>query len=209
MTPFVYFDVGGVATQDFSKTDRWTKLKRELGIGPDKDEKFEEFFDEEETKVCLGLDVDALMPVMVTSFGAKIPKNFSLLTDGFVKRFEKNEFLWPLIVSLKKQYPVGLLTNMYPRMLEEIESSGLLPPVTWDAVIDSSVEKLAKPDPAIFGLAEERASATKENIFYVDNNQTNTEAADKLGWKTFLYDSVNYEASTEALETWFSRNGLL
>ena len=29
---FIYFDVGGVVIQDFSGTNKWSQLKRELGI---------------------------------------------------------------------------------------------------------------------------------------------------------------------------------
>ena len=41
MISFVYFDVGGVAIKDFSGSDKWTELKKEVGVTPENDAEFE------------------------------------------------------------------------------------------------------------------------------------------------------------------------
>ena len=38
---FIYFDIGGVLLLDFSKTNKWLEMRRDLGISPDLDSQFE------------------------------------------------------------------------------------------------------------------------------------------------------------------------
>ena len=54
-------------------------------------------------------------------------------------------------------------------------------------VIISGVEKMVKPDPAIYRLALERMSLTAPEVFFTDDNVANIEAADKLGFVTHLF----------------------
>lgn len=44
MVRFVYFDVGGVVYFDFSKTDNWDKLTKEIGINQNQKEEFLDFW---------------------------------------------------------------------------------------------------------------------------------------------------------------------
>ena len=45
MVKFVYFDLGGVAELDFSKTNNWDNLQKELGIKPEQQQEYSEWFD--------------------------------------------------------------------------------------------------------------------------------------------------------------------
>lgn len=121
------------------------------------------------------------------------------LVRGFVSRFEKNESIWPIIFNVKKHYRVGLLTNMYPGMLTEIKKQGLMPEVQWDLIIDSSVEGFAKPGKEIYEIAQKRADVKAEELFFIDNTLANVETAKDFGWRTFWYDSKNYEDSSSKL----------
>ncbi|MBI5613876.1 hypothetical protein HY947_03040, partial [Candidatus Gottesmanbacteria bacterium] len=69
--------------------------------------------------------------------------------DEFVNRFEKNQSIWPVLESIHKTYRMGLLTNVYPRMLDEIKNRDILPPIQWDVVVDSSIVGYQKPNPKI------------------------------------------------------------
>lgn len=196
---FVYFDLGGVVVRDFSGNDKWFQLKKELGISDANDSDFEDFFDKYEAKVNIGRGIETLIPLIKKRFGSKFPKNYSLLTNGFVNRFEKNKSIWPVVDKIHQECRIGLLTNMYPRMFKTIGKRGLLPKIEWDVIIDSSIVGIAKPDRRIFKLAEKEAGFKGREILFVENNPNQAKAAKEFGWQTFLYDSARPENSSKKL----------
>lgn len=198
MIKFVYFDVGGVVIKDFSGTNKWEELKQGIGIKPEQDKEFIEFFDKYEPEVCLGRDIETLVPLMKEKFNLTLPNDYSFLKD-FVYGFERNDSIWPVIEKAKRKFKIGLLTNMYTNMLDMIKERDLLPKVEWDVVIDSSIEKVIKPTEAIFKLAQERAEVNGKEILFVENGKKHVEAAMKFGWQTLLYDPVNLEESNRKL----------
>ena len=127
MIKFVYFDVGGVLIRDFSKSNKWNDLAREIGILEEKEKDFLNFWKSYEQKVSTGLNVDLLVPIIKKEFSSNFPKNYSLLKDGFVSRFDQNKTIWPLVKELKKTYKVGLLTNQYPDMFNLVNKNEILP----------------------------------------------------------------------------------
>lgn len=200
MIKFIYFDVGGVLIRDFNKSNKWIELLEEIGITKNKEKEFSIFWKSYESKISTGLDVDTLIPLIIKEFKSKIPKNYSLLKDGFVSRFERNETIWPLVTALKKSFKVGLLTNQYPRMFELLIKDRLIPDISWNVVIDSVVVKLRKPQPEIYKLAENEAGYSGDEIFFIDNLQEHLEVAKSFGWQTFLYDPSNFKKSTIDLD---------
>ncbi len=198
MISFIYFDVGGVAMHDFSKNDMWNDLMNELGVTSDNKEAFDTIWNTIGQEICLHRDVETLVPALRDEANLPIPADYSLL-NGFINRFAVNKSIGPLISKLHKTYPVGLLTNMYPRMLPIIMKRGLIPDEKWDAVIDSSVVGFQKPDAGIFKLAETAAKVPANEIFFVENSPEHIEAAAKRGWQTFLYDPSQEELSTNTL----------
>lgn len=201
---FIYFDVGGVVIKDFSKTNKWLELQQELGIPFERSQEFKDFFKQYEPEVCKGREVDTILPMIVSHFNIKIPKNYSFLIDGFVNRYEKNFSIWPIIKKLKNQFKVGLLTNMYPGLLRAIKDKGLLPDVNWNVIVDSTVEKTKKPEIKIYKVAEFKAQCKPHEILFVENGAKNIEAAKNLGWQTFLYDPANPDESNKKLLSLFS-----
>lgn len=195
MVSFVYFDVGGVVVSDFSGTNKWELMRRDIGITPEEDLEFNQFWDKYEKEVHVGRDVDALIPLIKKKFNVDFPAGYSLLTY-FVDRFEPNKPIWPVIDEIKQDCRIGLLTNMYPRMLSSMTKRGLIPPTSWDIVIDSSIEGCQKPDLDILKLAEQKAKIGKDQILFVDNTIENISAAKDFGWRTFLYDSSDHEKSS-------------
>jgi FMN phosphatase YigB (HAD superfamily)/dephospho-CoA kinase len=204
MASFVYFDLGGVVELDFSGTNKWKQLKKELGIPSDKDKEFEDFWNKYEAEVNIGRDVETLIPLIKEKFGSKLPDKYSLLIDGFVNRFEVNKSIWPVIDKIHQKCRIGLLTNMYPRMFEAIKNRGLLPSVTWDVIIDSSVVGIQKPDPRIFELGEKRAGVKGKKILFVENTPSHVRAAKDFGWQTFLYNSAHPKDSSNRLLALFN-----
>jgi HAD superfamily hydrolase (TIGR01509 family) len=199
MIKFVYFDLGGTVIKDFSGTNKWDKLKQVIGVKKSFEEEFDRMYDQFELKeLCINRDVDTLIPIFTEKFGIKFPRNFSFL-DYLVNNFEKNTSIWPVITEVEKNFDIGLLTNMYPRMFAAIRKRGLLPPNKWDVIIDSTIVGLQKPDGRIYELAEVKADAKGEEILFVDNTKINIEAAKIFDWRTILYNSAKSEESSRKL----------
>lgn len=198
MIKFIYFDVGGVVIQDFSGTYKWEELKAELGVNKDNSQKFDDVWAIYDNEICVTRKVNSLVPILNREVGLNIPLDYSLL-GGFVNRFEKNESIWPVVGKAKKKYRIGLLTNMYLGMFEKIQVKGILPPVGFDVIVDSSQVKLQKPDEEIFRLAEKLAGVSGSEILFVENSKMHVEAANELGWQTFLYNSSDVTGSSQEL----------
>ena len=108
-----------------------------------------------------------------------------------------------MIKKIHNSCRIGLLTNMYPGMFSAIKKRGILPDIEWDAIVDSGIVGLQKPDPRIFELAEQKAGAKGKEILFVENSPGNIIAASDYGWQTFLYDSAAPEESSRKLGSFF------
>jgi FMN phosphatase YigB (HAD superfamily) len=206
MISFVYFDVGGVVIADVNGTDKWTKMKRDMGITAKNDIEFDQFYDEHEKEVCLGRDVDTIIPLIKEKFNVNLPTGYSLLAD-FINRFEQNKYIQPVLDKVKQDCGIGLLTNMYPGMFSAIKVKGIMPKVNWDVVIDSSIEGYRKPDLKIFELAQEKANTERKTILFVDNKFENINVAKDFGWQTFFYNSKDHKKSCSDLLDYYTKMG--
>lgn len=196
---FIYFDVGGVLIRDFTNTNKWQSLKSDLGVTRKTDEAFEQVWQKYRSRINLDLDVDLLIPELADAANLQLPTDYSLLHD-FVRRFAKNPSIWPVVKEAQIRCKVGLLTNMFPRMLSLIKEDGIVEDVKWDIIIDSSVVLLQKPDSAIFSHATKESGFKKAEILFVDNLERNTLAAKEFGWQVFFYDDQNPEKASEELK---------
>lgn len=70
-------------------------------------------------------------------------------------------------------------------------------------VVVSGEERVAKPDPRIFEIAERRFGHPPEALFFIDDNPANVEAAIERGWQAHLFTDA------AALETELVAQGLL
>lgn len=70
-------------------------------------------------------------------------------------------------------------------------------------IVVSGEEKLAKPDPAIFALAEERFDLPGEVMLFIDDNKANVDAAVSRGWHGHHF------ADAPTLEADLVRRGLI
>lgn len=195
---FVYFDVGGVVIKDFSKTNKWDELVTALGISAKVRSEFNDLFNEYKSEFFVGTELSVFVEAASQKFGLFFPDGYDMTAD-IVSRFAANPSLWPIIKDIQSRKRIGLLTNMYPRMLDLIKGSGLFPEIDWEVVIDSSIEGCRKPDAEIYQLAVDRSGVEPVEILLVDNSIPNIEAAKSLGWQTFLYDPADVEASNSNL----------
>lgn len=60
----------------------------------------------------------------------------------------------------------------------------------FDGTLVSGVEKMAKPDPAIFHLLLKRYDLQAEDCLFIDDSKTNIEAAARIGFETHHFKSA-------------------
>ena len=70
-------------------------------------------------------------------------------------------------------------------------------------IVVSGEEKLAKPDPAIFALAERRFGLPATAMLFIDDNRANVDAAAACGWQ------VHHFTGAERLEVDLAERGLI
>ncbi|WP_370190743.1 HAD family hydrolase [Qipengyuania sp.] len=70
-------------------------------------------------------------------------------------------------------------------------------------IVVSGEEKLAKPDPAIFALAERRFGLPAERMLFIDDNRANVDAAAACGWH------AHHFTAADRLEADLARRGLI
>lgn len=204
---FIYFDVGGVVILDFSKTNKWREMTKALGVNESNRKRFDEIFNEFEPEICVSKkSLNEFVAVVNSELQLSLPANYSML-DDFVDRFESNQSLHAILNKLSEQYQFGLLTNMYPDMLDKIKERGILPQIEWNVVIDSSVEGVMKPQEEIYKLAEDKSGFEGGKILFVENSAMHIDAAKKQGWQTLLYDPSDISGSNMKLEKLLSIKG--
>ncbi len=196
---FIYFDVGGVAIQDFSDSPKWDVMMQDMGLDKFDRSKIDSIYDEFENEVCIGKrHIDTLLPLYEKEYGVKFDPDFSML-GYFVDHFDPNPSIGEIIKKIKKTHQIGLLTDMYPGMLDMIFAKGLLERGDWDQIVDSSVIGLRKPMKEMYELATKMAGVPSGEILFIDNRQKNIEGAKNAGWQTFFYDSKDYLESSHQL----------
>ncbi len=90
--------------------------------------------------------------------------------------------------------PLFALTNFADRFWQEFRPLHPLFDHFRDIVV-SGVEKVAKPDPAIYRIAEQRFGHPPQDLFFIDDNPANIAAAQARGWQGHLFhDAAALEA---------------
>lgn len=202
---FVYFDVGGVVIKDYSATKKWLEMQQALGITGKFRPAFEEIWAQYRDQICLDYDIENLVPLLRQKLGLYIPDSYSMVQD-FVNRYEPNPTIWPVISTAKKHVRIGLLTNMYPHLLDTIFArQDLKLDQGWDIIVDSSVVKAQKPESKIFQIAEQMSGVKGDQILFIDNQVQHVSAAKLLGWQTYFYDSRDYTKSSQELTAFLEK----
>lgn len=130
------------------------------------------------------------------------------LLDAYASRFcETIPGLVPGTAELIEQLarrgmPLYAITNFADAFWAEFRPTYAIFDHFRDIVV-SGVEKVVKPDPAIFALAAERFRHAPEAMLFVDDNEVNVAAAHALGWQ------VHHFTDAGALEADLRERGLL
>ena len=86
-------------------------------------------------------------------------------------------------------YKLAIFSNSWLGLSNEPNEPTMPPELSlFSYILDSSQEKMKKPNPAFYELAEKTTSAKGNNIFFLDDDQPNLVPASEKGWQTYHYD---------------------
>jgi putative hydrolase of the HAD superfamily len=173
----VIFDIGGVIvrTEDLEPRRRW---ERRFGLP---DWGLAQIVFEGPVAVAASLGhagLDAVWEVVRQRLNLGAGE-LAQLREEFWAGDRYDHALLGYIRSLRPRYRTGIISNAWPgtRAFHQPHING----ETFDTVLYSAEEGLAKPDPAIYRRCLERLRVTPEEAVFVDDVLENVEAARALG----------------------------
>jgi HAD superfamily hydrolase (TIGR01509 family) len=94
------------------------------------------------------------------------------------------------IEELKEKYLIALLSNAESDYLRNILSEHELDSL-FDLVLISSEVGMAKPDKEMFELALDKLGVTAGETIFIDDQQKNIDAAEKIGIRSIRFEDVD------------------
>jgi len=142
---------------------------------------------------CGKIATQAIWEALRSTFHYQGPEvNFLDFWVSFLKPIpEAHDFLF----EISRQVPIGLLTNLFPGMADELFRRGLIPNARYLASVVSCEVKVAKPDAGIFKIAEERIHISPDRILFLDDNAENIAVARRRRWQTVHFNPNEPAAS--------------
>ena len=107
--------------------------------------------------------------------------------------------MYPLVESLHKNgYKIYLLSNTNEKIFEYKD---LIPALSFfDGIIASCDYHIIKPDEGIYKILFDKFDLNPEECFFIDDNKANTDAAEKLGMRSFCHKEKDVEKLKTALK---------
>lgn len=180
------FDAGGVL--HVSNTAVGDDIQKELGLSNEQSEKlFEHYIP------LLGtgkITEQALWDEIARKFGTrKVSVDEHLFTRSFVTTLQKMPGMYELVDELKaKGTIVMLLTNVSPQFAEVLRQKGHYDP--FEHRVLSYEVGYWKPDPEIYQLALKKLHVKPEEAVFIDDQEKNIIAAQKLGIHGIVFKST-------------------
>lgn len=109
------------------------------------------------------------------------------LANAWVNGQTRIEPSWELVKDLKDSYRLVACTNNWLGVVEN-QVKNIPEFMYFETIIDSSQEKVKKPDPKMYTLVEERIYEKGNDIFFIDDSQRNIAGAKQHGWQVYLFD---------------------
>lgn len=187
------FDVGGVLIAPLDATavaDQRTQLAHELGF-PDADTMWLHFYTGPEWLAAkTGASTEAEMwAALLTPLG--------LTTAAAQNQFRQRLFagegvagaMRALVQAVHGRYRLAILSNASDILEARLEQVDLAR--YFDPVINSHRVRLAKPDPAIYQLTLDRLGVPASEVYFIDNFERNTRAAEQMGIASHVFTAVD------------------
>jgi len=173
---FAYFDLGGVV---FKFSGGLETISSRLGIPL---ASIESYWRAQDDQICLGkLTPQDFWVNLVSHFG-RGEKDMNFL-EMWIDHFEAISETHGAMEELQSNgVQIGLLTNIYPSVLEKAIEKGYIPQLPYHSVIQSCEVGLVKPDKQIFELALKPINYLPSEVILIDDREENIEVARTLGW---------------------------
>lgn len=127
---------------------------------------------------------------------------FGVVLD--IMRGTKNPLAVDLIKELKGRYALGMLTNAPSRYsLDQRFNPGELDEL-FDVIVVSGEVGWDKPAPEIYTMTAEKLGVLPEEVLFIDDVPSFTEAAAAIGMKTITY--VNVQETIDAIKATLEEN---
>jgi FMN phosphatase YigB (HAD superfamily)/DNA-binding XRE family transcriptional regulator len=180
---FVYFDVNGVLVRFFHRA--FTDITHDTGARADL---AENLFWRNNDALCKGeMSLQELNQVFDKELNTT---NFDW-KSYYMKSIEPMPEIKEFMEWCAEYYQVGLLSNTAPGFLDEMRSSGLIPDVQYDTIVDSSKIGSIKPEAKIYETAQQLSNVEPGEILLIDNERPNLTAADREGWQVVSFDDFD------------------
>lgn len=116
--------------------------------------------------------------------GMKIPNEYNGIFDKW-SGINPNRDMVKLVQDLKTAgFKTGLITNIIKPVFNIIKQLGHYD--IFNDIVASCETSLVKPRPEIYRLALNRLGTTAEKSIFIDDKQSNLDAASEMGFKTIL-----------------------
>lgn len=184
VTKAVIFDVGGVLVRTKSRDKR---LKWEKKLGLDAGQSDEIVFDSEMgTKAQLGEITNEELWDWVGNRLNLSDSDLEVFHQDFWAGDVLDEELITFIRSLRPKYKTAIISNATKSLRYRLRE---IYPIedAFDLIVCSAEEGIMKPDVEIYMRTLERLGTQPKESIFVDDNESNIQAAGKLGMRTILF----------------------
>ncbi len=189
---FVYFDVNGCLVRFYEQA--FTRLSEVSGLSCDV---IETAFWHYNDRACRG-------EMTMDEFDEKISKALGVQKidwlSHYLKAIEPIKEMHDLLRWASQNYRVGLLTNIMPGFVNAMRKQGFIPDISYDAIVDSSIEGTIKPESRIYEIATERARCSASEIMLIDDTNINMMAAEKQGWHVLQFSDYALDQSINRIK---------
>lgn len=189
---FVYFDVNGVLVRFFQRA--FTNISADTGASSDVIESLYWHYND---VVCRG-------EMSMSEFDQILAERLNIPNISWSEYYLKNIEVITETVELIRwaitYYPVGLLTNIMPGLVDEMIKQSKLPNLDYSTIVDSSVVGAIKPEQNIYTIAQEMSGYKPDEILFIDDSRQNLMAAEKLGWHVLWFDDYRPSESEHRIK---------
>ncbi len=191
-TKFVYCDINGVLVRFYQRA--FTALAHDSNQPLDL---VEQAFWRYNDAVCKGdMSPEELERWLAESLEVETVDWRSYYVQAVEPIVEAQQYL----AQLSKRMPVGLLSNIFSGYIDALFAAKKIPDLPYKVIVDSSQERVIKPQHEIYTIAEQKAGFTGNDILFIDDSRANIVAAQELGWRCIWFDSYHPNESIAEIQ---------
>jgi putative hydrolase of the HAD superfamily len=190
---FIYFDINGCLVRFYHRA--FTAIAKDTGLSPDA---IETAFWRYNDAICTG-------QMSISDFNVAFAKDLGQPSidwqSYYLDAVDPIAEMHDLVRWAAQHYRIGLMSNIGTCFIQDMKSTGLLPDITYDAIVDSSQVGYIKPDKKIYEVAEAMAGVTAAEILLIDDTRGNLMPAQQAGWHVMWFNDYDSIESTERVRS--------